>query len=137
MKKINLIILFAFISLICKAPDIKMFIIHKIENINPYEHIWKAICEYESKNDPLAWNEKENAVGIAQIRPIRLLDYNRRTGKNYSLKEMHDIKKSREVFMYYAHRLKHPEKIIRKWNGSGPKTITYLHEIQKIINKNL
>jgi hypothetical protein len=141
MKKINLFILLTFISLICKAPDIKMFFILTHNPLNPYEGIWDAICEHESKNDPMAYNRKENAVGIVQIRPILLKQYNIETRNNFQIQEMYDIKKSKQVFMHFAKKNKTNEKIARCWNG-GPRgmskkiTQSYYAEVKSIININ-
>jgi len=128
-------IIFIFMFVHRTAPNIKEFVILKAETINPYESIWEAVCEVESKNDPTAYNEKENAVGIAQIRPIRIRDYNERTGKNYSLDEMYDPVKSKEVFMYFAQKLQNPSRIIRKWNGSGPMTLIYMEKVLIEMNR--
>lgn len=84
------------------------------------EKLFKAVSAIESNFNPYALNEYENAVGIVQIRPIRLKDFNIRTGKNYLLEDMYDISKAKEVFMYYANKYKgNIEKIARNWNG-GP-----------------
>jgi len=136
MKRAIFIILLFFAWRVSSAPGRAEMYLPMGKVINPYECLFKAICEYESRNDSNAYNEKENAVGITQIRPIRILDYNIRTGKNYQLEEMYDVSKSREIFMYYAQKLENPELIIRKWNGSGEKTYEYLKEIQKIIDRN-
>jgi hypothetical protein len=39
--------------------------------------LFVAIASVESNLDPTAWNEKENAAGIVQIRPIMVEDVNR------------------------------------------------------------
>jgi len=87
----------------------------------PYEPIRRAVGIVESNLNPKAYNKAENAVGMYQIRQIRITDYNRRTGKSYTLEEMYDPIKSEEVFMYYARQIgwRNEEKIIRCWNG-GP-----------------
>lgn len=86
-----------------------------------YEDIFHAVGFVESKCNPNIVNEAEQAVGYLQIRRIRLLDYYQQTGIFYTLHEMKDIAKAKEVFMYYAK--KYPpdnfQQICREWNG-GP-----------------
>jgi len=131
-------LLFILFTVICVAPD------HLLEKkytdpIDPiqllYDQIWQAVCMVESSGNPLAYNLKENAVGISQIRQIRIDEYNQRTGKDYKLIEMYDVEKSKEVFMYYAHLLKDPDLIIRKWNGSGPMTYIYLTKVKEKLDR--
>jgi len=136
MKKLIFAIILCFIWTNIPSPGHAKIYISQPKFESPYEAIWEAICQYESRNDPMAYNPKEDAVGIAQIRPIRIKDYNERTGKNYKLVEMYDVEKSKEVFMHYATHLHHRNKIIRKWNGSGPQSYKYLAEILKIIEEN-
>jgi hypothetical protein len=135
MKKTIFIILSCFAWNLSSAPGRAELCIVESKSINPYEAIFKAICEYESRNDTNAYNKEEDAVGIVQIRPIRILHFNQLSGKNYQLYEMHDPVKSKEVFMYFAQRLHNPDLVIRKWNGSGPKTYEYLKKIQEILVK--
>lgn len=100
--------------------------------IRPYENLWQAVCEVESNFDPMAYNPKEKAIGISQIRPIRINDFNKKAGKDYKHKEMYDPIKSKEVFMWYADKY-HPsdyEVIAKRWNGSGYKTIEYWKRVK-------
>ena len=124
-------------NVICFAPKYSLEKVY-VEPINEemllYENIWHAVCVIESSGNPLAYNLEENAVGISQIRQIRIDDYNNRTGKNYQLIEMYDPVKSKEVFMYFANLLKDPDLIIRKWNGSGPMTYVYLKKVQNVLD---
>lgn len=118
------------------APSAKYLCVEVSEKINPFDIALKAIGIYESKGDILAYNPLEEACGIYQIRPIRLLDYNQRTGKNYQQQDLFREDISREIFMYYAQRIGPYEidKAIKQWNGSGPATEVYLNEIKGIIN---
>lgn len=136
MKRILFVTLLLFTGIVSSSPSrVEMWIVIP-KAINPHEAIWKAICQYESKNYPMAYNKRENAVGIAQIRHIRIKDYNQRTGKNYQLNEMYDTFKSKEVFMHYAKG--NYEQIARNWNG-GPRgmkkesTKEYWKQVQKYI----
>jgi hypothetical protein len=117
------------------APRWKHLTIQKDLPINPYELVWTGVCQVESKNDPLAYNPKEQAYGLGQIRPIRLVDFNYHTGKNYSRRDMFDPIKNREVFMYYIHQygINNIDLAIRRWNGSGFQTYTYLEKVRKAI----
>ena len=132
MKFVSLLL---FVSLLCEAPEYKVFYMEVVTPIKPYEKIWKAICQVESKQNPLAFNPQEHAYGVAQIRPIRLQDYNQRTGKTYKMEDMFDSTKSREVFIYYAVRIGHDntDQIIRSWNGRGKKTYEYLKKVKRLL----
>ena len=44
---------------------------------SPRPRLWQAICHVESRGNPTAYNPKERAAGIAQIRPVCLKDVNR------------------------------------------------------------
>jgi hypothetical protein len=133
MKKLLLIILILYFSgLAAYAPMRKLLYIKEAIPIQPYEKVWEAVCMIESSNRQYAFNKDENAIGIVQVRPVRLRDFNDRTGKQYTMDDMYDVKKSKEVFMYYATQFEYsdPEKIARKWNGSGKKTITYWNKVK-------
>ena len=100
--------------------------------INPFEALFKAVCDVESAGNALGYNKDKNAIGIVQIRQIRIKDYNRRTGHNYKLIEMFNPEKAKSVFMYYASKY-NPcdyEHIARSWNGSGPLTKIYWNKIK-------
>ena len=115
------------------APRWRHLLLQKDLPINPYEKSWKGVCQVESKNDPLAYNPEEQACGLGQVRPIRLVDFNLHTGKNYSRRDMFDPIKNREVFMYYMHQygINNIDLAIRRWNSNGPQTYTYLAKVKK------
>ena len=104
--------------------------------IRPYEDLWLAVCKVESNFNPYAIGDldlKEKSYGIAQIRRVRLDDYNDRTGNRLKLTEMYDPKISKEIFMFYATKFHHTdyEHIARRWNGSGYKTLIYWGKVKK------
>jgi len=91
------------------------------------DNLWRAICAVESGGDPRAHNAREQAVGVAQIRPICVRDANRIVrSKRWSLADRYDPAKSRAIFeVYVGHYMKHyqlsgPEAAARIWNG-GPQ----------------
>jgi hypothetical protein len=96
---------------------------------NYYDSLCRAVGEVESGGDTLAYNPQEQAAGYFQVRPIRLLDYAQRTGIQYTLTDMMDYHRAREVFMYYA-RDKTWEAAAKSWNGSGAQTVIYWHKVQ-------
>jgi len=116
----------------------KTLIIPEATSVRPYDILWDAACIVESHNNPLAYCEHENAVGIVQIRPIFLREYENQTGIHYEPKDCFDVAVSKEVFMYFATQIGHrnPEKIMRNYNG-GPRgmkkrsTISYWNKINK------
>ena len=113
------------------------------EKIMPYESLFKAISFIESSNNPLAIGDlhlEDNSYGIVQIRQSRLDDYFRQTGIRYSVTDMFDPMKAKEVFMFYASKYQPSdiESISSSWNG-GPNwrekksTIEYFLKVKSKI----
>lgn len=86
--------------------------------VNYYEPLIKALVMVESEGNNLAYGKHQD-TGPFQITPIRLKDYNQRTGSSYSLKDCYDYNLSRKIFLYYTEG-KGYESVARRWNG-GPK----------------
>lgn len=130
MKKL-LFILFLFLSNKAIAPDIRIATIFKADHINIYDKLIRAIIKVESGGNNFAHNILEDAYGAFQIRPIRLLDFNQRTGKKYVLEDCYNFEISKEIFLYYATKnLSNSfESISRNWNGSGDMTIEYWKKV--------
>ena len=89
------------------------------------DKLWYAICEVESGNTVDAVNTSEQAVGVAQIRPIMVKDVNRILGEERYAHPTDALSpiKSREMFdIYTAHYFPEgeAEQMARGWNG-GPK----------------
>lgn len=136
-KRIILLCFGILVSIATFAPANKALIIPIEPPITPYEILWQAVCMVESSGNPNAYNIKEKATGIAQIRPIRLKDFARQTGIKYTLNEMYDPCKSKKVFLFFADKHHHLDlqTIARRWNGSGKKTEVYWEKVRKeIIN---
>lgn len=114
------------------APDRNSLIINHTPAINAYSGLLYATGMVESKGNTLAFNEQEGAVGIFQIRQVRVDDYNIRTGSNYVLGDMFDYFISEKIFLYFAtlHGPYDLERIAKAWNGSGPKTELYWQKIK-------
>jgi len=109
--------------------------IQQREPINPFKPLINAIGAVECDYDTLAYNPEEMATGYFQIRPIRIEDYNRRTGSTYELTDMFNYQIAEKVFLYYASEIGpyDLEKISKSWNGSGPKTIEYWNKVKKLL----
>jgi hypothetical protein len=135
LKRIVLVSVLLSVTIKALAPSRESIIIPASEPINPYKRLIYAIGMVETKLDTFAYNPVEKAVGYFQIRPVRLEDYNKRTGKNYKLKDMYNYSISEKIFLYYAHQLGpyNFEKISRRWNGSGPKTYHYWNRVKKYL----
>jgi hypothetical protein len=86
-------------------------------------------------NDTLAYNPLEEATGIFQIRPIRLQDYNNRTGSKYKMSDLFDYEVSEKIFLYFADQIGpyDMEQIARRWNGSGHMTTFYWNRIKEFL----
>ncbi len=91
MKKCAAILLsfFWFVPLIAPhttSEGVMVAVIIPVEaDISPLQPLWEAVCVVESSNNYHALNTLEMAYGIAQIRQIRLDDYNQRTGEHLGL----------------------------------------------------
>lgn len=115
------------------APIYRAIHIRQEMPIEPFKALIHAIGSVECDYDTLAYNPKEEATGYFQIRPIRLDDYNKRTGSSYVLDDMFDYDKAEIVFLYYASRIGpyDIEKVAKDWNGSGKMTIDYWNRVRK------
>ena len=102
--------------------------------------LWAAICQVESGGDPNAYNEREDAAGVAQIREIYLHDANRILSyESFRLPDRFDQIKSRQIFEivtgHYS-RSGSDEERARIHNG-GPRgmqkrsTVKYWVKVQK------
>jgi len=129
------------ISLFCAlltAPPSPAMVMFAPPEIKPYEALWNATCAVESNFNPYAIGDKHMkrwSYGIVQIRKSRLDDYYRQTGIRYTVTDMFDTDKSKEVFMYYCTGTD-LERISREWNGGNrgmqkKSTKNYWKQIQK------
>ena len=123
------------ISFRASAPCWQMIVIPDFFPIEPYKQLVYATAMVETGMDTLAYNPREEAAGIFQIRPVRLVDYNRRTGSTYTRQELFDYKVSEKIFLYYASQIGpyNFERIARRWNGSGQQTDYYWKRIQEYL----
>jgi hypothetical protein len=128
------LILFS-LTLRATAPNTETLTIFYSKPVEPYKKLIYAIGMVETKCDTLAYNPIEQAVGYFQIRPIRVKDYNRRTGSHYKLKDMYNYQISEKIFLYYAEQIGpyDPGKIARNWNGSGVRTYYYWNRVKKYL----
>ena len=136
LKKIKIVcfILLSF-SLELSAPSEKFLTVLKNSPIQPYKQLSFAIGMVETKGDTLAYNPLEEATGIYQIRPIRLIDYNKRTGNSYTRNDLFNYEISEKIFLYFADQVGpyNFEQIARKWNGSGHLTTNYWYRIRQYL----
>ena len=104
-----------------------------------------AVMAVESNFDSMAYNAKENAAGVLQIRPIMVREVNRLLGKDkYTLKDRWSKAKSIEMFNVIRLHTKNAtdEMIARNWNGgwNGHKkqsTLKYWNKVKKYTQKNI
>jgi hypothetical protein len=136
LKKIAFVsLLFLSFSFRVSAPTSESLIIFYPRPIEPYSRLIYAIGMVETMCDTLAYNPIEEAAGYFQIRPIRLRDYNKRTGSNYKMNDMFNYEIAEKIFLYYAVQLGHNnfEQIARNWNGRGARTFQYWNRIKKYL----
>ena len=144
MKRMKILILILILfRLSAYCPQDRSLIIFEAPVIQPYESVWNAHCFVETRFDPKAIGDlhlEEKSYGIVQIRRTRLLDYYHQTGIFYTTKDMFNVRKSKEVFMFYACKYNpwEVERIAREWNG-GPRgmkkrsTVKYYKLITKAL----
>ena len=102
-----------------------------------------AVMAVESNFDSMAYNAKENAAGVLQIRPIMVREVNRLLGEDkYTLKDRWNKAKSIEMFNIVRSHTKNAtdEMIARNWNGgcNGHKkqsTLKYWQKVKKQFKK--
>lgn len=94
--------------------------------------LFRAFCAVESSGNWLAHNEKENAGGILQIRPVMINEVNRlQDSVKFELRDRWNIERSYKIFTIkmIAHN---PELDIEKacvlWNGIKTRE-SYINEI--------
>jgi hypothetical protein len=135
MKKLFLILLLMSLTIKAIAPIQKSLLIPQLQPIEPYKKLIYAVGMVEGMGDTTAYNELEMAAGYFQIRPIRVEDYNIRTGNKYTLNDMFDYEIAEKIFLYFATQIGPYdfEKIAKNWNGSGAKTIEYWQRIKEFL----
>jgi hypothetical protein len=133
--QIILLVHLMMMSRIATAPAANCINIFVSEPVKPFDRLIKAVFMVESSGDTLAYNIKEEAVGGLQIRPIKLLDYNQRTGKNYKMEDCYSYIISKEIFIFYAFLsgTTDYELIARRWNGSGTATFDYWIKVKSLL----
>jgi hypothetical protein len=134
LKKIKAVcILLLSLSIQLSAPNSKSIVVFEPVPVEPYKKLALAIGIVETKNDTLAYNPVEKAAGIFQIRPIRLIDYNIRTGSSYTRNDLFNYEISEKIFLYYADQIGpyNLELIAKRWNGSGHLTSNYWNRIKR------
>ena len=101
-----------------------------------------AMEQVESAGNPLAFNHKEKAAGILQIRPIMVKEINRLCGTSYTNKDCFDPIISTIIFIRLQHitnpKLR-PEKAARVWNGGykgmhKETTLKYWQSVKAVMN---
>ena len=105
------------------------------------DRLYLALAEVESKGDPMAWNPRENAAGVLQIRPIMVDDLNRIAGyRRWRIDARWDPDYSRAMLGEYLdhYGAASYEEAARKWNG-GPDghteeaTVPYWEKVRKAL----
>ena len=100
--------------------------------------LFRAFCTVESSGNWLAHNERGNAGGILQIRPVMINEVNRlQDSIKFELRDRWNIERSYKIFAIkmMAHN---PELNLQKacqlWNGKRT-TRQYIAMIEKELNK--
>jgi hypothetical protein len=136
IKKIVTITFLTVFALRLFAPTRETLLLPDSSPVEPFRNLVYAVGMVETQLDTLAFNPLEEAVGYFQIRPIRLMDYNIRTGSKYTMNDLFNYRISEKIFLYYASAIGpyNLERIAKDWNGSGESTILYWARVQKYLN---
>lgn len=62
---------------------------------------FQAIAELESSNNPKAFNKKSGAIGLFQITPVCLKDFNEQNKKKYTAEMLYSPYRNFEVANWY------------------------------------
>lgn len=132
LKKVIFLKILLFFNTTLFAPTSPAIPIFKEPPVDPFSHLIHAIGMVETGLDTIAYNPLEEAIGYFQIRPVRLEDYNRRTGNRYAMKDLYNYSISEKIFKYYAAQIGPYdfETIAKRWNGSGIMTIDYWNRVK-------
>jgi hypothetical protein len=135
LKKIVSITFMITLALKVFAPESESLSVVRPAPVEPFKSLIHAIGMVETQYDTLAFNPLEMAVGYFQIRPIRLVDYNNRTGNTYSMTDLFNYKISEKIFLYYASEIGpyNFERVAKTWNGSGKNTLLYWDQVKKFL----
>ena len=136
MLKTMLFIILLLVTLRAMAPEARKIFIEKEKALHKLENLWRAVCTIESGNNRYAYFMEADgwpAVGIAQIREVRLRDYNSKTNHRYQMKDLYDPAVSKEIFIYYFSQHNDMDLAIRRWQGSGPMTFDYLKRVKSAL----
>jgi len=133
------------ISLLAFISTQSMWYDRPIEQPIAIDTLLNAVMAVESNFDSMAYNEKENAAGVLQIRPIMVREVNRLLGEDkYTLKDRWSKSKSIEMFNVIRSHLKGAtdEEIARTWNGGYnghniPQTMQYWQKVKKYTQSNI
>ena len=141
--KMTLTLITIMLCLQLSAPPSNTVTIFESEGTNPFENLFKAVCQVESSGNQFAVGDKhlaEWSYGICQIRGSRLNDYYKQTGVRYTTEDMFDPAKAKRVFLHYASQYGpyQFESISRAWN-SGPnfKKVKMSKEYWQKVKKHL
>ncbi len=131
-RKTALVLFLLLMAFRLAAPEQRFLYLAEPMPVEPFAPLMYAIAMVETSGNVNAFNPFEQAAGIFQIRPVRVMDYNLRTGSSYELADMFDYEISKEIFLYYASRTGpyNFEQIARNWNGSGPGTVIYWERVK-------
>ena len=100
-----------------------------------------AVIAIESGGDPRAYNVKEDAIGILQVRPCVVEDLRRYYGADITHEMMTKETAARWAFIHYGRMwgARTAEEFARIWNG-GPRgatkqsTLEYWNRVRNLYN---
>lgn len=98
---------------------------------DPFLVLWDHV-KYVETRDSAMINHFEKAYGKGQITPVKLKEFNKENGKHYTLRDCMNESISLEIFLWHCEKYYTFEYAAKRWNGSGPMTITYWNKVQTL-----
>jgi hypothetical protein len=116
----------------------------KRDYLTSIDRLIHAIRIVESNMNDFAVGSSQD-VGPLQITPVRLKDFNQKTGKNYSHSDCFNFEVSKEIFLFYASKYgSTPDKwemLARRWNRAyqwqDNKGLQYWKRVLTQLNKTI
>ena len=130
---LSILFLFVFLDSFCPVPKrIKHIGYVEVGHISQPDYLLQSIVHVESGGDSLAYNKKERAAGILQIRPVMVRDANRILRQNgsklrFKLKDRFNPSKSIQIYYIIQSHYK-PANVFEYtqiWNGTSRKRDYY------------
>lgn len=138
MRKLFTLIVFIFFPGQLRAPAKECLIIIRPAPIDLFRVAYAAVAMVETRNNQFEVNFGDpggGSWGPVQIGVLKLADYNRAHGTNYTLADCINMELSRHIFYWHCSRFNCIDTAILRWNGGGREAREYLKRVKEYINQ--